>query len=66
MVASQLKNLDSGRHRNRHCGENEVPIGATALMSSLVNMWWAQTLMLMNPIATVANTIDEQPKIALP
>src|SRR5258708_29381840 len=63
MVASQLKIL--------------IPVGtAIAIVDNTkkvlaleliptVNMWWAQTLMPMNPIATVAATMTGYPKIAL-
>src|SRR5215471_21335314 len=62
MVASQLKIL--------------IPVGTpTAIVDKAkkalafevmptVNMWWAHTLMLMNPIPTVAATMMGYPKIA--
>src|SRR5437588_10856523 len=63
MVASQLKIL--------------IPVGtAIAIVDSTkkvfaaelmptVNMWWAQTLILINPMHTVAATMMGYPKIAL-
>src|ERR1700726_3730920 len=63
MVANQLKIL--------------IPVGTAIAMVEItkkvlaaapmptVNMWWAHTLMLMNPIATVAPTITGYPKIGL-
>jgi hypothetical protein len=50
-----VEDLDSGGNGNGHRRQHKEVLPAELMPT--VNMWWAQTLMLINPMQTVAATM---------